>query len=82
MAGRPSAALVEAIRLVHLYKVTPLQAAKRMQIQPSTMYKSRLYKLWRTGTPASLAELALELDPHRARPPAKKKSLQPEITSA
>lgn len=73
MAGRTSARMIEAMRLVHRYKVTPYQAAKRLQVDPSTMYKSRLYKLWLKSTAESLAALERELDLERPVPRVAKK---------
>ncbi len=48
MSRRPSAAMVEAMKLV-LAGVTPYMAAKRVQISLSTMYRNQMYKNWRDG---------------------------------
>lgn len=73
MAGRPSARMVAAMKLVHQYKVTPYQAAKRLQVDPGTMYRSRLYALWKEGSGTSLAALERELDLERPVPRVAKK---------
>lgn len=73
MAGRPSARMVEAMKLVHHYKVTPYQAAKRLQVNATTMYKSRLYALWKENSSSSLAALERELDLDRPVPRVAKK---------
>lgn len=67
MSGKPSAAMMDAMRLV-IAGVTPYRAAQRMQIQLSTMYKSRLYKLWKEG---SLEALQSELNTKKPVPRTK-----------
>lgn len=68
MAGRPSARLVEAMKMV-LAGTTPYKAAQRMQIANTTMYKSRIYKMWLKG---EVAEVKKELDVTRPIPKARK----------
>lgn len=70
MAGRPSARLVEAMKLV-MAGTTPYQAAQRLQIATTTMYKSRLYKMWLAG---DHVEVRKQLDVTRAIPRIKKTS--------
>lgn len=47
MAGRASAAVVTAMRMVLDQGLTPYKAAHEAGIDISTIYKSRLYKAWR-----------------------------------
>lgn len=70
MSGRTSGALIEALRLVHYEGMVPLHAAKKIGIDPRTMYRSRLNKLRKAGTPEALAALEAELGPRRKRPRA------------
>lgn len=72
MSGRPSASQVEAMKLVKA-GVTPYTAAKRMGVGLGTMYRSRLYKLWKEGSPESLAQLRDELNLAPAKPRVAKK---------
>ena len=72
MSGRPSGSMVEAMKLV-LAGVTPYQAARRMGLDLSTMYRSRLYKLWKDGTPDNLTDLKKQLDLTAPKPRTPKK---------
>ena len=71
MAGKPSASMIAAMKLV-MIGVTAYDAALRLQLNPGTMYRSRLYKLWREGGDKSLKALKDELDYERPRPRVKK----------
>lgn len=70
MAGRISARMMNAMRLIVDHGMTPYTAAKRMQLAVSTMYRNRLYKLWRD---AEFDELTKEMDLTRPLPPPKGK---------
>lgn len=59
MAGKPSASMVHAMRLILDASLTPYKAAKMANVSTSTMYRSRLYKLWQAG---KHADLRRELD--------------------
>lgn len=61
MSGKPSPQMIAAMRHV-LAGMTPYAAAKHMGVALTTMYKSRLYKLWKAG---DLDELERELLPTR-----------------
>lgn len=69
MAGRPSAKMIEAMKLV-LAGVTPYAAAKRLGLAVETMYRSRLYKLWQKSDIVSLKQ---EMDVYRHVVRARKK---------
>ena len=58
MSGKPSANMIRAMAMV-LAGVRPYTAAIRAGIAPGTMYRSRLYRMWRRG---ELAELKREMD--------------------
>lgn len=76
MAGKPSAALVEAMKLV-VAGMTPYAAAKRAQIGFNTIYRSWLYAMWKDSgkgaDKAKLAELNRALDVTRPKPRVPKK---------
>jgi len=58
MAGKPSNRMRTAMRHV-LKGKTPYEAANLAEVAQSTMYRSRLYKIWRDdGADALKAELA------------------------
>jgi hypothetical protein len=63
MSGKPSAEMLKAMNLVLLGTV-PYRAAKMSQIALSTMYRSRLYNLWKDG---QIATLKAELDIDRPK---------------
>lgn len=83
MAGRPSARLVEAVKLLVASNghMSPYAAAKRMQIALNTMYRAPLYKQWKAVQQeldqakrrAMLAKLKEELDVTRPLPRVAKK---------
>lgn len=83
MAGRPSARLVEAMKLLLASNghMTPYACAKRAQIALNTMYRASLYKQWKAAQEeldqgkrrAMLAALKLELDVTRPLPRVAKK---------
>lgn len=75
MAGRISARTVEALKYV-MAGMTPYSAAKRAQIELSTMYRSPLYKRLRdaAGDEAKLATIRRELDATRPLPRQAKKA--------
>lgn len=58
MAGKPSASMVEAMKAIIIDGVTPYRAAKNAGLFPCSMYRSRLYVMWRDG---KLKELRKEL---------------------
>lgn len=68
MARRPSAAMFAAMKLV-LAGMTPYAAAKRYDLSFTTMYKSRLYKLWLAN---DIITLKQEIDVERPVPRARK----------
>lgn len=48
MGGRVSAAMIDAMKMVKA-GVTPYAAAKRTGLVPGSIYRSRLYKLFKDG---------------------------------
>ena len=56
--------------------ITPYAAAVRYQIKPNTMYRSALYKMFRSKDPAKLAQLRKILDVERPEPVEKKSKQQ------
>jgi hypothetical protein len=68
MAGRSSAAMIQAMRYIIEASMTPYAAAKRAQIDLRTMYRSRLYKLWRAGHGDELAKEMDQVAPKPRRP--------------
>ncbi len=71
MSGKPSAEMVKAMKLVLNHAVVPYRAAKMSQVALSTMYRSRLYNLWKDGKFDALKE---ELDIDRPKPRSGKTS--------
>jgi hypothetical protein len=81
----PSARMVEAMKLV-VAGLTPYAASKRVGIATNTMYRSRLYKLWKQAKPLEMVnkedynklmlELSRELDVTRPVPRVKGKKKQ------
>lgn len=65
--------MIEAMHMV-LAGVTPWTAAKRAGLAPNTMYRSRLYAMWKDRS--QHAELRLELNIMRPVPRYKKKSVR------
>ncbi len=53
MSGKPSAALVAAMKDVIAGKLTPYAAAIKHGIALSTMYRSESYRTWRAENPVS-----------------------------
>jgi hypothetical protein len=74
MAGRSSAAMVAAMNFILQANMTPYAAARRAQVNLTTMYRSPLYKLWRAG---DMETLRRELDQTAPRPrrPTKKEKI-------
>jgi hypothetical protein len=65
MAGKPSMAMVQAMKLV-IKGVTPYKAAQTAGIALATMYRSALYKAWREG---------IDISDRLATKPARRKRL-------
>lgn len=76
MAGRIAARTVEALKLHINGGLSAYAAAKRAQIELSTMYRCPLYKRFRDcgGDPDALAAIRKELDATRPLPRRPKKS--------
>jgi hypothetical protein len=85
MSGSPGGRTIEAMKLV-LAGISPYAAAKRIGIATNTMYRSRLYKLWKEAQPLEftdkerhrklLTELRRELDMTRPIPRVRDKKKQ------
>lgn len=69
MARTDSARMIEAMKLV-LDGVTPYSAALRAGINITTMYRSRLYSMWKAG---QIEELKIQMDVKRPIPRKRKK---------
>lgn len=51
MAGKVSAAFMEAMRLIVAGEANPRQAAKRVGMWEHSIYRNPIYKAWRDGEP-------------------------------
>lgn len=49
MSGKPSARMLQAMKLIRAGKVTPYAAAKIVKLSFSSIYRSTLYQNWRDG---------------------------------
>jgi hypothetical protein len=67
--------MVAAMGYVLDASMTPYAAAKRAQVNLTTMYRSKLYKLWRAGDMEQLRKELNQTAPRPRRPTKRERRL-------